>query len=332
MFSFFNSPEKKKSDASEPTAITLLIILPRARDDILAAFTDARLSDGRPMSVVHCMWNDFSVSADCASGSHRVYVDIAKGPCRGVHRPDFCLIRSEVRGVTDDLDFRNALFALMYGNVPAVNSLHSVYCFLERPVVMAELYRIQAMHGPNLFPVVRQSFFSDHRQMIYGDRFPAVVKVGHAHAGYGKMKVEDHHVMEDVRSLLSLNKNYLSAEPFINGSYDLRIQKIGNKYRVFKRSSLSGSWKTNTGSSSLEEIELTDTYRFWITEASKMFGGLDICTVDVIYDADEDKEYIMEVNGSSSGFSPDPATLEADNTAVKHLVLSKLNNLVIDGV
>lgn len=329
MFSFFNSPEKKKGSALEQSPATLLVILPKARDDIVSLFSGESLLDGRPLHVVYCMWGDFSVSADNASGSMRVYVDVAKGPCRGVHKPDFCLVRSEVRGVTEDLDFRNALLALMYGSVPAVNSLHSIYCFLERPVVMAELHRLQAIHGSSLFPVVRQSFFSDHRHMIYGDRFPAVVKVGHAHAGFGKMKVEDHHVMEDVVSLLSLNKNYLSAEPFINASYDLRIQKIGTKYRVFKRISLNGSWKTNTGSSALEEIEMNDTYRFWISEASKMFGGLDICTVDAIFDADENKEFIMEVNGSSSGFSPDSETLESDNLAVKHLVMSKLNDLLI---
>ena len=327
MFNFFNSPDKKKNGSGAPTPVTVLIIVPKVRDDIASVFSDERLIDGRPVNVVYCTWGDCSISADSASGSLRVFVDIARGPCRGVHRPDFCLIRSEVRGVTDDLDFRNNLFALMYGNVPAVNSLHSVYCFLERPVVMAELNRIQAIHGPTLFPVVKQSFFSDHRHMIYGDRFPAVVKVGHAHAGYGKMKVLDHHVMEDVRSLLSLNKNYISAEPFLTGSYDLRIQKIGNKLRAFKRISLSGSWKTNSGTSSLEEVEVTDTYRFWISEASKMFGGLDICTVDAIYDADLDKEFIMEVNGSSSGFSPDADIMEADNIAVKQLVMAKLNAL-----
>lgn len=327
MFNFFNSPEKKKSGGCEPAPVTVLIIVPKIRDDIVSVFSDERLNNGRAVNVVYCTWSDCSVSADSASGSLRVFVDIARGPCRGVHRPDFCLIRSEVRGVTDDLDFRSTLFALMYGNIPAVNSLHSVYCFLERPVVMAELHRIQAVHGATLFPVVKQSFFSDHRHMIYGDRFPAVVKVGHAHAGYGKMKVQDHHVMEDVRSLLSLNKNYISAEPFITGSYDLRIQKIGTKLRAFKRISLGGSWKTNSGTSSLEEIDVTDTYRFWISEASKMFGGLDICTVDAIYDADLDKEFIMEVNGSSSGFSPDADITEADNIAVKQLVMAKLNSL-----
>lgn len=325
MFNFFNSSKEKCETVANP--INLLIILPKARDDIVSTFRDEILSDGRPLNVIYCTWADMSVSADCASGSLRVFVDIIRGPCRGVHKPDFCLIRSEARGATDDTDFRNALLALMYGNIPAVNSLHSTYCFLERPVVMAELNKLQSIHGPSLFPVVQQSFFSDHKRMIYGDRFPAVVKVGHAHAGYGKMKVEDHHVMEDVRSLLSLNKNYVSVEPFLNGSYDLRIQKIGNKFRVFKRVSLSASWKTNMGTSSLEEIEMTDRYRFWATEASKMFGGLDICTVDVIYDADTAKEYIMEVNGSSSAFSLDADTLQEDNIVLKNLVISKLNVL-----
>jgi hypothetical protein len=330
MFNFFNSPEKgKKKGSGEdcPPPATLLIIVPKVRDDIVSVFSDERLADGRRLQVVHCTWADISVSVDCASGALRTLVDIARGPSRGVHRPDMCLIRAEVRGVTADLDFRDTLYALMCGNIPAVNSLHSVYCFLERPVVMAELYRIQTLHGPTLFPVVRQSLFSDHRQMVYGDRFPAVVKLGHAHSGYGKMKVEDHHVMEDVRSLLSLHRSYLSVEPFINGGYDIRIQKIGNKFRIFKRVSLTGSWKITSGDSAMEEIEMTDTYRFWITEVSKMFNGLDICTVDAIYDADSGKEYIMEVSGSSSSFSPDTDTLEADNIVVKEMVLAKLNAL-----
>jgi hypothetical protein len=34
-------------------------------------------------------------------------------------------------------------------------------------------------------------------QQIIGPQFPAVVKVGHAHAGFGKMKIRDHHDFAD---------------------------------------------------------------------------------------------------------------------------------------
>ena len=81
--------------------------------------------------------------------------------------------------------------------------------------------------------------------MMYSQSFPAVVKVGSAHAGMGKMKVSDHHAMDDVKSLVMMTEGkYLTAEPFIEGSYDIRLQKIGTHMRAFKRTSMSGDWKS----------------------------------------------------------------------------------------
>ncbi len=139
------------------------------------------------------------------------------------------------------------------------------------------------------------------------------------------MKVEDHHVMEDVCSILALTPCYVSAEPFIEGSYDLRIQKIGTHLRAFRRISVSGSWKTNTGSAHVEEITLTAEHTLWINEASKMFGGLDICTVDAIHDTTTDRDVIMEVNGTASGFLP--TCQEEDNRFIAELVIERMNAL-----
>jgi hypothetical protein len=76
-----------------------------------------------------------------------------------------------------------------------------------------------------------------------------------------------------------MTPHYCTAEPFLDGDYDLRIQKIGQHYRVFRRTSMSGNWKTNTGTSLAESLPLTAKYKRWVDEASRMFGGLDICTV-----------------------------------------------------
>ena len=118
----------------------------------------------------------------------------------------------------------------------------------------------------------------------------------------------------------------LTAEPFIEGSYDIRLQKIGSHFRAFKRTSVSGDWKTNTGTSMCEEIALTPAYIRWLTEAGKLFGGLQICTVDAIHDASTERELIMEVNGTSSGLFPGPCADE-DNLHIRDLIVAEAERM-----
>jgi hypothetical protein len=66
-----------------------------------------------------------------------------------------------------------------------------------------ELNRIAREIGREMFPVVEQSYYCNHSALMYGNTFPAVVKVGAAHAGVGKMKINNHHDMEDMRSVLA---------------------------------------------------------------------------------------------------------------------------------
>jgi glutathione synthase/RimK-type ligase-like ATP-grasp enzyme len=66
---------------------------------------------------------------------------------------------------------------------------------------------------------------------------------------------------------------------------------------------MGGNWKTNTGTSVVEPIELKPEYKLWADEAAKMFGGVDILAVDAIHTTDG-KEYILEVNDSSIGLMP----------------------------
>ena len=47
--------------------------------------------------------------------------------------------------------------------------------------------------------------------MMYGGSFPAVLKVGHAHAGFGKMKVPNHRDWEDVRSVVAMTDGQLPS-------------------------------------------------------------------------------------------------------------------------
>jgi glutathione synthase/RimK-type ligase-like ATP-grasp enzyme len=132
--------------------------------------------------------------------------------------------------------------------------------------------------------------------------------------------------MSDMRSVLAMMPNqHCFVEPFVEGAYDLRIQKIGSHLRAFQRLDISGEWKTNTGISVLEEVPLEPRWVVWVDEAKSMFGGLDILTVDAIVEESTGKEYILEVNGTSSGLHPDCAG--EDNTHIRDIVVDRLNQL-----
>ena len=320
----------EEGDANRSGAAVTLLVIQSDNYDWPAIFAGYdRLSDGRPIRVVQTGWEDILVQADSPAMSPHTSCLVH---CRGLEgkqqsqtiRPDFVLLRNEVRGAVHTQDYRNALYGLMFAGVPSVNSLQSVYSFLERPIVQAELHKIQRQRGVDHFPVIPQSYYASFSAMMYGSRFPAVLKIGHAHAGAGKMKVADHHDFEDVRSVVAMTDGkYCTVEPFVEGDFDVRIQKIGQHYRSYRRTDISGNWKTNAGCSVIDEIETSEKYKLWVDEASQMFGGLDICTVDVIVERETAKEYILEVNGTSSGLSPDRAA--EDNGYIRDLVLERMN-------
>lgn len=336
IFGFGNESQAQHSSSKKKQKIKPVQLLVIQSDGFnwYKLFEGLTLNNGRPIKVVQRGWREIVVSSDnftknkcvvhCNRSVNKFWKDRSKepnsGPCTVI--PDFILCRNEVRVV--DGDHRNKLIGLMFCNIPAINTLKSIYMFCDRPVIMAELNALNQIHGDN-FPVIQQEYYCSHRSMMYSNKFPCVVKVGYAHAGMGKMRINHHHDFEDFRTVVAMGPDYCTAEPFLKGAFDLRIQKCGEEIKAFKRISLSGTWKTNTGSAHLEEIEVTDEYRRWAELAGTIFGGLDICTVDAIHNEDDDKEYILEVNGGSSGWSPD--TAEDDNLNLRDMVLSRLNGL-----
>lgn len=186
----------------------------------------------------------------------------------------------------------------------------------------SQLLKIQKKIGKDNFPLIEQYYYSDFMQMNITPKYPIVLKVGHVHAGFGKMKLDKQNQFKDLASILALHKDYCTSEVFLNGEYDLRIQVIGSNVRVFKRTGVSDNWKTNTGTSMIEDVEVTKTYLSWVKEVRNLFDGkFEIFAIDVLH-TEKGEEFILEVNDSSIGLNPNHS--KEDLEEIKNLTLEKM--------
>eukprot|EP00475_Leptophrys_vorax_P044242 TRINITY_DN8789_c0_g1_i1.p1 TRINITY_DN8789_c0_g1~~TRINITY_DN8789_c0_g1_i1.p1 ORF type:complete len:365 (-),score=105.48 TRINITY_DN8789_c0_g1_i1:42-1136(-) len=306
-------------------------------------FSTKQLSDGTPVLAYAAQWEDINCTAYGESKTPCV-VDIFDRKENRIKciTPDIILVRAEVRGFTHGVDHRNILYAFRFGQVPLINSATALIQMMDRPWLHAELIAIRDRVGPDKFPLINQTYYPNHKDMLITPGYPLVVKLGHAHAGFGKMKLYDHKQFEDFKSVVATTNQYCTAEPFMEGVFDVRVQRIGKNVRAFERRAMAGQWKTNTGSADLRDVPVTEEFKFWADQVESLFGGLDIFTVDAIatwkdkskvpedfsmnpdapIDYSNIKYYILEVNGSSSGFSP--YKQDEDDLLVRDLVLSKL--------
>ncbi|XP_029197265.1 synapsin-2-like isoform X2 [Acropora muricata] len=330
-----NSPTKQRNEPKDDESLPprgspaakkmkILLVIDSPDTDWAKIFKGRKLHGGvYDVRVEQAEFGDLNLASYSDSGT-MVDIQVYREGTVVVRsfRPDFVLIRQSVRGIGPREDYRNILLGLQFGNVPSINSLTSIYNFAEKPWVFAQLIRLQKRLGKEEFPLVEQAYYPNYKEMLITPKFPVVVKVGHANGGYGKVCVPNHRSFQDIASIVAISDTYATTEPFIPGKCDIRIQKIGNHYRAFKRTSLSDNWKTNTGSAVLEEITLTDRYKMWVDECSKLFGGgLDIMCVEAIVGKDN-KEFIIEVNDTAMRLFSD--TQDEDQKRIADLVVERM--------
>ncbi|CAK9290459.1 unnamed protein product [Gordionus sp. m RMFG-2023] len=142
-----------------------LLVIDERHTDWSKYFKGKTLNDEWEIRLEQAEFKEINVAAYTDTGTV-VDMQLMKGGTKVIRsfKPDFILIRQYVKDVRDD--WKNILLGFMYGNVPTLNSLESIYNFHDKPKIFSELIQIQQKLGKEQFPLIEQAYYPNYKEMV----------------------------------------------------------------------------------------------------------------------------------------------------------------------
>jgi ribosomal protein S6--L-glutamate ligase len=143
---------------------------------------------------------------------------------------------------------RAVLELIRMAQVPCVNPAQTLLRGFDRLAMLNE------MRDAGLPVIPFSALVGDQLLDKVQPELPAVIKIGNYHAGYGKAKAADSAQWNDIRDLSFISEDYITVEPYIDYTADIRCLAVGDdRWAMSRRGS---GWKANTDIIQYELIDV----------------------------------------------------------------------------
>jgi ribosomal protein S6--L-glutamate ligase len=132
--------------------------------------------------------------------------------------------------------------------------------------------------------------------------FPAVLKVGNFHGGFGKIRVENEGQWADARDLAVVTSDYVTLEPYVDYTRDIRCLAVGDQVWAMARRGVT--WKANTQTQEYQIIRAPAQLEAWTRQAINHLQA-EVLALDFLEKSDG--SYVLLESNDIPGFSGFPA-------------------------